>query len=103
MSAIEAYYQHPDPVVLRICLGEHFDYRSIHRFRNLCTETLEGDAHVIVDMAATRYVDSSGVALLQCLKQWIRAPMVTVQVINCCPQLRRMLTLSRLSSTVLID
>ena len=103
MSAIESYQEHPDPVILQIHLDEHFDYRSIHRFRNLCTEKLDGDAHVVVDMKATRYIDSSGVALLQCLQQWIDAPMVIVQVVNCCPELRRILTLSRLSATILID
>jgi anti-anti-sigma factor len=103
MNTAENYIEHPDPVVLKVELSEHFDYRSIHRFRNLCTEKMSTDVHVVVDMAATRYVDSSGVALLHCLQKWINAPMVIVQVVNCCPEMRRILSSSRLSHHILID
>ncbi|MEE8059010.1 MAG: STAS domain-containing protein [Pseudomonadales bacterium] len=103
MSASEAYEKHPGSIVLRLSLGEHFDYRSIHTFRNLYTGKLQDNVYVVIDMAATRYVDSSGVALLHCLQYWINASIVTVQVINCCPELSRILTLSKLSPNIHVD
>lgn len=95
MSACAVYENQPSSVVLRVHLGEHFDFRSIHSFRHLCTEKLEVTAEVIVDMSQTRYVDSSGAALLHCLQHWINAPAVDVQVINCCPDVRRILSLCK--------
>ena len=56
-----------------------------------------------VDMTHTRYVDSSGVALLHCLQHWIDAPMVVVRVINCHPNIYQILSASRLSHTILIN
>jgi anti-anti-sigma factor len=103
MIALESYLDQPDPVLLEVSTDEHFDYRSIHRFKNLCTERLAGDAHVTVDMSHTRYIDSSGVALLHCLQHWIDAPMVVVRVINCCPDIHQILSCSRLSHTILIN
>lgn len=90
-------------VVFRVCTDEHFDYRSIHTFKNLCNEKLDVAAHVVIDMQKTRYIDSSGVALLYCLQHWIKAPQVSVQVINCSPDMRCLLSLGRLAHHVQID
>ena len=102
MSAKYSYQDHPDPVILHLTVGEHFDYRSIHTFRNLYTEKLDCDAHVIIDMSSTRYADSSGVALIQCLQQWIKAPMVIIKIVNCRPNIRLLLTQAQLPSIYLL-
>ena len=103
MSALATLSHHTEAVFLRMTLGEHFDYRSIHSFRNFCKEKLLVDAHVQIDMKHTRYVDSSGVALLHCLQQWIHAPLVVVQVINCRPEIRKILAQSRFFQNILLD
>lgn len=71
----------------RITPGEHLDYRSIQAFRQLCPKPCSHPVEVIVDLSATQYMDSSGVALLLCLYQWVRAPQVEVVVTGCCREL----------------
>ena len=103
MTAVESYDRHPEPILFRVGVDEHFDYRSIPTFKNLCNDKLDREALVIVDMARTHYADSSGIALLRCLNHWIRAPRVTVQVINCTPQMRRILSGCRLAENITIN
>lgn len=103
MSAIEKLEDHAEPMRLSISTAEHFDYRSIPVFKNLCKDKLDIDVEVVIDMTLTRYVDSSGMALLHCLQQWVRAPRVTVRLVNCNSQLRQILSRSRLSHHLLID
>jgi anti-anti-sigma factor len=103
MAALESILDQAHPVLLEVSTGEHFDYRSILVFKQLCTEKLEGDAHVIVDMTHTRYVDNSGIALLHCLQHWIDAPKVKVSVTNCRPEIYQILNCSRLLHNILIN
>ena len=103
MGVVTACRDHPETVILRLNLSEHFDFRSIHSFRNLYTEKSLSNVEVVVDMSATRYIDSSGIALLECLRHWIKAPKATVvRITNCCPQLHEVLLLSKLSHTIAV-
>ena len=104
MSAIEKYHDpDADCLLLHICTDEHFDYRSIHTFKNLCKDKLDREVHVTVDMIKTRYIDSSGMALLHCLQHWVDAPRVVVRVANCSPELRHIFTSCRLSQHLVFD
>lgn len=101
MSALEAC-QESIGHQLHIQLGEHFDFRSIHSFRQYSKERFEIDTEVIVDMSETRYIDSSGVALLLCLYQWVHAPHVTVSAVNCDPAIRHILAHSQCGEKIII-
>ena len=103
MNTAERYDQGVQPLVFRISADVHLDYRSIPTFKNLCNDKLAVPAHVIVDLAKTRYIDSSGVALLHCLRHWINAPSVTLQVINCPPELRHCLSVGQLGHYIQVD
>lgn len=89
--------------VLTISLKEHFDYRSIHEFRTLCPSKMDCWVEVVIDMSKTRYMDSSGIALLLCLKKWINAPHVTLRVIHCNSEIRHILELSHCEDKITID
>ncbi len=102
MSACELAVSPALRKVLNIELSEHFDYRSIHSFRRFCRERFDCETEVIIDMAATRYIDSSGVALLMCLYQWIKAPLVTVIVVNCAPAVETLLRRSICKDKIVI-
>jgi anti-anti-sigma factor len=91
-----------DTLQIPVLLQEHFDYRSIAQFRNLCPKPINEPVNIVLDMAATRYIDSSGMALIMCLFQWVRAPQVSVQLINCSPAVRRLIELSRCRNKVSI-
>jgi anti-anti-sigma factor len=102
MSACEAY-QGNAKQQLHIQLGEHFDFRSIHSFRQYSKEQFAKETEVVVDMQSTRYIDSSGVALLLCLFQWVHAPHVTVSAINCNPAIKHILLMSQCGDKVIIN
>lgn len=79
-----------------VFLDEHFDYRSIHTFRRSCPKEILSGMKVTIDMQATRYIDSSGVALLVSLYHQIRTEGVCVNVINCRPEVKRILSICHL-------
>ena len=103
MSALESCsndYSSAYAHVFEITLEEHFDYRSIQQFRKLSTDKMQESVQVLVDMRATRYIDSSGIALLHCLRHWIRSPEVSVELLNCSAELRQILPLSKLHASI---
>jgi len=79
-----------------VFLDEHFDYRSIHTFRRSCPKEILSGMTVTIDMRATRYIDSSGVALLVSLYHQVRSDGVSVNVINCSADIRRILSICHL-------
>jgi anti-anti-sigma factor len=85
---------------LSVELNEHFDFREIHSFRNFSKQRFEKAVDVVIDMSRTRYIDSSGVALLLCLYNWVRAPKVNVIAINCSPAITEILNSSQCGSRV---
>lgn len=91
------------PRVVTITVGEHLDYRSIQCFRELCHERYQDDVEIHVDLSATRYVDSSGVALLLCLYQWMIAPHLQVRLQHCCAELREIFERARCADLLPID
>lgn len=92
-----------DHRVVNVDLDEHFDYRSIHHFKCLRGDKSEQWVEVVVDMSRTRFMDSSGVALLLCLFKWIKAPHVVVRISHCSPAIRSILQQSRGTQKLLID
>jgi anti-anti-sigma regulatory factor len=50
---------------------------------------------VVVDMAFTRYIDSSAIALLIRLCHWVGQPACVVKVTHCRPAVRQILALAR--------
>jgi anti-anti-sigma factor len=78
-----------------IQLAEHFDYRSVHHFKQAYQGNLNNAIEVVVDMAFTRYIDSSGIALLMRLCHWVSHPECVVKVTHCRPAVRQILALAR--------
>jgi anti-anti-sigma factor len=78
-----------------IQLAEHFDYPSVHHFKQAYQGNLNNAMEVVVDMAFTRYIDSSGIALLIRLCHWVGQPACVVKVTHCRPAVRQILALAR--------
>jgi anti-anti-sigma factor len=89
--------------LLTIELEEHFDFRFINSFRSQCCGKYNEDVDVVIDMLATRYMDSSGVALLLCLYQWVKAPKVEVYISNCHNDIRDILLRSRVAGKFILE
>ena len=103
MSALEPCYgvsKEDYSQVFEIVLEEYVDYRCLPTFRRLSTDKMEESVVVKVNMSETRFIDSSGIALLHCLRHWIRSPDVSVHLLNCRDDLRHMLPSSKLHSSI---
>jgi anti-anti-sigma regulatory factor len=95
MSACEVEESFPARKSVTIQLPEHFDYRSIHSFKRVYQRGLVDTSEVVVDMAFTRYIDSSGIALLLCLFQWLGHPASVIRITHCRPSIRQILALAK--------
>ena len=95
MGALELVDTVAQPSNVTIQLSEHFDYRSIHQFKQCYRHRLSGVAEVVVDMAFTRYIDSSGIALLLSLYHWLGSPTAIVKITHCRPTMKQILVVAR--------
>jgi anti-anti-sigma factor len=74
-----------------ICLSDKFDFMSADNFRQ-AYESNEGENY-IVDFKSTEYMDSSGLGMLLNMKRSIGAK--DISLINCKPQIKKVLVISR--------
>jgi anti-anti-sigma factor len=95
MGVCEAVDSFTNNNSVTIQLAEHFDYRSVHHFKQAYQGNLNEVIEVVVDMAFTRYIDSSGIALLMRLCHWVSHPACVVKVTHCRPAVRQILALAR--------
>ena len=95
MGVCEAVDRYSSRDRVTIQLAEHFDYRSVHHFKQSYQGNLNDALEVVVDMAFTRYIDSSGIALLMRLCHWVTHPACVVKVTHCRPSVRQILVLAK--------
>lgn len=82
-------------MVYSIALDERFDYSSVDPFTRLKHRKHDCPVEVVVDMSATRFIDSSGIALLFCLLHWIKSPALKITVTNAAPDIKVLLGKAR--------
>ena len=87
----------------QITLPECFDYTAIDPFSQLKNTLHSCPIEVVIDMHRTRCIDSSGIALLFCLWHWIKAPEVSVRVINATSAIAGQLKSGLHGSKLIID
>lgn len=49
------------------------------------------DRHIVIDLAGTEYIDSSGLGMLLLMRAYTRSE-VDVEIVNACPEVRKILT-----------
>lgn len=79
--------------LVTITLGKSFDFDSVADFRTAYTGT-EGQRYLI-DFRNTDYMDSSGLGMLLNMRRHLGNDQVSVELINCRPQIKRILKISR--------
>ncbi len=79
--------------VMTIKLGDKFDFDCVEEFR----ETYSGsDAKAFVlDFRDTEYMDSSGLGMLLNMRRSMGDGLVPIKLVNCRPQVRKVLIISR--------
>ncbi len=76
-----------------ITLGNKFNFDSIDEFRKAYTENT-GTSYII-DFRNTEYMDSSGLGMLLNMRRFLNEGAVPIRLVNCRPQVKKVLMISR--------
>lgn len=76
-----------------ITLGNTFDFDSVDEFRSAYSQN-QG-TNYIVDFRHTDYMDSSGLGMLLNMRRHLGDGNVPIQLVNCRPQVAKVLAISR--------
>ena len=76
-----------------ITLEQNFDFDSVAEFRSAYTNSSGG--RYIVDFRSTDYMDSSGLGMLLNMRRFLGNGKTPIELINCRPQIKRVLSISR--------
>ncbi|MCR8923963.1 STAS domain-containing protein [Dasania sp. GY-MA-18] len=84
-----------------ITLDEKFNFDSVEQFREAYTD--KNAETYIVDFRATEYMDSSGLGMLLNMRRYLTEKNIsTIKLINCRPQIKKVLIISRFESKFII-
>ena len=79
--------------IVTITLESKFDFDSVEEFRS-AYESTEAKAYVI-DFRNTEYMDSSGLGMLLNMRRHIGDDAAAIGLVNCRPQVKKVLMISR--------
>ena len=77
---------------LTINISGRFDFEIVQEFRNAYAE--HTNVNYIIDMRATEHMDSSALGMLLNMRKSL-GDNAKISIINCRPQIRKILTISR--------
>ena len=80
--------------VLKILIGERFDFSAYQEFRDCYENLTEKPAKYIVDFLDTTYLDSSALGMLLLLRDFGGGDDAPIELVNCNPDVRKILTIS---------
>ena len=79
---------------LTIAIQGRFDFSSHKEFRDCYEELSESPKRYEVDMGAANYIDSSALGMLLLLRDHAGGDQSEVEIVNCNPDVRKILTIS---------
>jgi anti-anti-sigma factor len=89
---------------LDIAISGRFDFSILQDFRNAYTLDVEGVIDkVIIDLAQSEHMDSSGMGLLLTLKKELELDSGCIEIKNCRPHIRDALLAARLDHFFKVD
>ncbi len=95
MSTVVSSTQKGD--LLEIAISGRFDFSILQNFRNAYTLDISQPIEkVIIDLARSEHMDSSGMGLLLTLKKELKLDSGCVELQNCRPHIRDALLAARL-------
>lgn len=77
---------------LTISISGRFDFEIVQEFRNAYAE--HKNVNYIIDMRATEHMDSSALGMLLNMRKSL-GDNARISIINCRPQIKKILTISR--------
>ena len=80
---------------VKIAISGNFDFTVVQDFRKTYMDINGDDTDVTVDMRETEYMDSSALGMLLNMKKHIGETTEGIKIINCRPQVKKILDISR--------
>lgn len=80
-----------------------FDFNLVQDFRHSYADITERPVSVYVDFRETEYMDSSALGMLLNMRKALGAGPRSIHLINCRPEIRQILEISRFDKIFLID
>ena len=81
--------------VLTIMMDEKFDFGKVQDFRLAYGTDTEKVKEIIIDLANTEYMDSSALGMLLNMQKTMMNQVDTFKIVNCRPQVAKILKISR--------
>lgn len=78
-----------------IAISGNFDFTVVQDFRKTYMDIDGSNTDVTVDMRETEYMDSSALGMLLNMKKHIGETREGIKIINCRPQVKKILAISR--------
>ena len=78
---------------ITIILGKQLDFSSVEEFRRAYSD--QDMKTCIIDFRDTEYMDSSGLGMLLNMKRHLKGKTEDIRLINCRPQVKKILLISR--------
>ncbi|CUS48663.1 MAG: anti-anti-sigma factor [Idiomarinaceae bacterium HL-53] len=80
-----------------------FDFSMVQEFRQAYSEIGEEPSIIVIDFRETEYIDSAALGMLLNMRKAIAPTKRTIQLINCRPEIRKILDISRFDKLFQID
>lgn len=84
-----------DGRTLTILMDEKFDFGKVQDFRVAYGENTDSVATIVVDLSKTEYMDSSALGMLLNMQKSKLGQVSTFKIVNCRPQVAKILKISR--------
>ena len=85
----------PDQKELIIELDKTFDFSKVQDFKQAYENTTSILETVVIDLRETDYMDSSALGMLLNMQKVLANHVTSFQIINCRPQIQKVLKISR--------
>ena len=86
--------QSSDQGELTIKIQDRFDFSVHQAFRNAYENVKTEPKHYVVDMKDTTYIDSSALGMLLLLRDHAGGESANIDIVNCNPDVKKILTIS---------
>lgn len=88
---------------LRIHIEGRFDFTSHQEFREAYEQKMQRFGRYVVEMRQTTYLDSSALGMLLLLRDHAGGDDAQIQIMNCNPDVRRILNISNFEQLFAIE
>ena len=83
-----------DGKTITINISGRFDFNVHQEFRQAYEQARHADTKYVVNLAETEYMDSSALGMLLLLRERAGGDKADIEIVNCSPEIKKILTIS---------